>query len=97
MKTSMVFFAVLILSGFATLAYAHPDPVGVTVQTQNDIVLYTDKLGSIVNDEPKNVKLFTSEWFYHNFTLILASVIVAIMIPVGVMTYKEDIKLLISN
>lgn len=95
MKTSVIFFTMLILGGSTLIVYAHPDPVSVTVQNQNGVILYTNELGTIVNDKSEPVKLFTVKWVYNNFIMILSSVIIAIMIPVSLVTYKEDIQSLI--
>lgn len=97
MNLTAILFAILVLGSFTSIVYAHPDPIGVTVQTQNNIVLYTNELDPVVNEETKHIELFTAEWLYQNFVLILASVIFAIMMPVGTVAYKEDIKSLICN
>jgi len=64
MKPNAVFFTILILSGSVSIAYAHPDPVVVTVQNENDMILYTNDLGAIVEDESEPIELFTAKWFY---------------------------------
>lgn len=95
MKLHAILFVMLILSNSTLIVYAHPDPVRVTVQNQNGVILYTNELGTIVNDKSEPVELFTAKWVYNNFIMILTSVIIAIMIPVSLVTYKEDIQSLI--
>ena len=91
MKICGIFLTVLLLSGSISLVFAHPDPIGVSIQNQNGVILYENQLGSSVkNEEP--TELFSTEWFYQNFILILVNIIIAIMIVVCTLVYKENIQ-----
>ena len=97
MKLYWVFFGVLFLSSLTSIAYAHSDLSGVAVQNQDGLILYEREFGITEKDEPKPTEIFTSEWFYHNFILVLTSGIIVIVSFVGVITYRENITPVISK
>ncbi len=91
MKTYGILLTALLLSGSISIVFAHPDPVGVSVQNQNGVILYENQLG-IIEKKTEATELFSTEWFYQNFILILVNIIIAIMIVTCTLVYKEDVQ-----
>ncbi|WP_371503976.1 hypothetical protein [Nitrosopumilus adriaticus] len=91
MKIYGIFLTVLLLSGSMSIVFAHPDTIGVSVQNQNGMILYENQLG-ISEKKTESIELFSTEWLYQNFIVMLSFIIITVMMAVSTITYKEDLQ-----
>ncbi|EGG42343.1 Hypothetical protein Nlim_0788 [Candidatus Nitrosarchaeum limnium SFB1] len=89
MKAYGLVFGMLLLYS-TSMAYAHPDPLNVMVKNQDDIIIYQSDLVPSKKVNQQYLEPFTQEWIYFNFIWILASVIIAPLVIIGIMIYRDE-------
>lgn len=97
MKYAALVFSLLMLSGLISLAYAHSDFIGATVQNQDGTVLYQQETSGYEKKDPKTVELFSKDWFYYNIIWELCAVIILTTMISGLTVYREEITPRISK
>jgi hypothetical protein len=90
MKIFGLFFTIIFLSSSISVAYAHPDPISLTVINSDNEILFESEL-TPKKEEPKSMEWFTDEWNYDNFIWILGLAIAVPMSIISIMTFREEI------
>ena len=91
MQSYAVILSVLLCIAVPT-SYAHPDFVSAKIQWQNHTEI-PHSINVIKKTTQNDVEYepFTEEWFYQNLVLFLGITVIGIMIPVTILTYREEI------
>lgn len=90
-------FLVLLLFSSVSIAYAHPDSLGITVKDQDGVILYQQDVGGYEKKDAATLEPFSKDWFYHNFVWGLYGVIVLTVVLGGLIVHREEVTSKISK
>ena len=72
---------------------AHPETVGISINTLNEITSEDKSINLIFDDDKQYVEseFLSIPWFFQNFILLLTGIITVVIVSIVAITYREEI------
>ena len=92
MRKIIIFSFIVMMIFSIPFVAAHPDIVGISINTMNKIISEEDVIRKMHDNKQNTETEFLSIlWIFENFILLLTGIISVIVVVIVVVTYREEI------